>query len=81
MPKDGRDNIIQQVRRKEMEKSIGWYIGAVCMMVIPILLVVLFARHVNRLPDDWVGIGLYITAIILFICAILGFYSHWRNKE
>jgi hypothetical protein len=64
-----------------MKKSIGWYTGAVCMIVIPILQVVVLARHINRLPDDWIGIGLQITTIMLFICAIFGFYFQWRNKE
>jgi hypothetical protein len=42
------------------------------------------ARYIPRLPDDWVGIGLYITTSLLFAIATFGFYVKWiqeRRKE
>jgi hypothetical protein len=36
-------------------------------------------RHVERLPEDWIGIGIYIVSIIAFAIASLAFYSKARE--
>ncbi|HEY88084.1 MAG TPA: hypothetical protein G4O06_08755 [Dehalococcoidia bacterium] len=50
-------------------------------MVVSILQVVGLARYISRLPDDWVGIGLYIATIIGFLLAGMGFTIQWRQEK
>ncbi len=64
-----------------MKKSTGFFIGAACLMVVSILQVVGLARYISRLPDDWVGIGLYIATIIGFLLAGMGFTIQWRQEK
>ena len=46
-----------------------------------ILQVVGLVLYLNRLPDDWVGIGLYITTIVAFALVAAGFYIQWRRQK
>lgn len=46
-----------------------------------ILMVVGAARYVDRLPRDWVGIGLYIAAAVGFAAAAFGFYVNSRREK
>ena len=64
-----------------MKKSTGYFLGAACLVVVSILQVVGLARYVNRLPDDWVGIGLYIATIVGFLLAGMGFSIQWRKEK
>jgi len=67
-----------------MQKSSGWLLAMVFAVIAFILEAVGASRYVPRLPDDWVGIGLYITASLLFAIATMGFYLKWtqeRRKE
>ena len=38
-------------------------------------------RYVSRLPDDWVGIGLYVTTAVLFAVIAVGFCGKWRSER
>jgi len=38
-------------------------------------------RYINRLPDDWLGIGLFITTLIIFAIAAIGFFMKWRKTK
>ena len=58
----------------------GWLIGAVALNCACIFQVIGLTRYIERLPDDWLGIGLYIITIIAFGLAALGFFIRW-NKE
>jgi uncharacterized membrane protein len=72
------------IRKMKMQKSSGWLFAAVFAAIAFILEAVGAARYVSRLPDDWVGVGLHITASLLFAIAALGFYFKWtqeRRKE
>ena len=67
-----------------MQKSSGWLFATVFAATAFILEAVGAARYVSRLPDDWVGVGLYTTASLLFAIATFGFYIKWmqeRRKE
>ena len=67
-----------------MQKSSGWLFATVFSSIAFILEAVGAVRYVPRLPDDWVGVGLYITASLLFAIATFGFYLKWtqeRRKE
>ncbi|MDR9459061.1 MAG: hypothetical protein RI591_02795 [Dehalococcoidia bacterium] len=67
-----------------MQKSSGWLFAMVFAAIAFILEAAGSAMYVPRLRDDWVGIGLYITASLLFAIATFGFYLKWtqeRRKE
>ena len=55
-------------------KGIGWaaLIGAV-------FLAIGLVRYLNRLPDDWVGITLYVINIVAFLIIGLGDYFQTRK--
>jgi putative effector of murein hydrolase LrgA (UPF0299 family) len=68
----------------KMQKPSGWLFATVFAAIALILEVVGTVRYVSRLPDDWLGIGLYISASLLFATATFGFYIKWtqeRRKE
>jgi hypothetical protein len=68
----------------KMKKSSGWLFGAVCLSIAFVFEALGAARYIFRLPDDCVGIGLYISASVLFSVAAFGFYIKWtyeRRKE
>lgn len=37
-------------------------------------------RYVGRLPEDWVGISLYVVSIAAFALLALGFYLQHRRS-
>jgi hypothetical protein len=43
--------------------------------------VIVVARLANRLPHDWVGLGLYATSAFLFVICAFGFYIQWKKEE
>jgi uncharacterized membrane protein YhhN len=40
-----------------------------------------FIRYYQRLPDDTVGIVLYIVSIVAFAIAALGLFIQWRKEK
>lgn len=38
-------------------------------------------RYASRMPNDWVGIGLYAVTTILFAVAAVGFYLRWVKES
>ena len=54
-------------------------LGAVASAVACLLQLVGLVRYVRRLPDDWVGIGLYAVTALAFAAGALGFYVRWRR--
>ncbi|MFC1861315.1 hypothetical protein ACFLYL_03470 [Chloroflexota bacterium] len=62
----------------------GFLIGMVITAMACILQVIGLVRYLQRLPDDWVGIGLYGTTIVALVIVTFGFYVQWKrqgNKE
>ena len=55
-----------------IRKVKSWLIVAVCLSVACVLQVIGLARYVGRLPDDWVGIGLYSATFVGFAFAAGG---------
>lgn len=61
--------------------SKNMLIGAVASAVACLLQVVGLIRYVGRLPDDWVGIGLYAASIVAFALGAFGFYVRWTRDK
>ena len=59
--------------------STAFLVASVCLAIACVLQAVGLARYVSRLPDDHVGIGLYIVALVAFAIGALGFYLRWRS--
>jgi hypothetical protein len=64
-------------------QSKNMLIGAVANVVACLLQIVGLVRYVGRLPDDRVGIGLYVVTAIAFALGAFGFYARWKkgNRE
>ena len=62
-------------------KPKGLLIATVCSAIACLLQIILLLRYLDRLPDDWVGIGLYAAAIVAFAIGAIGFYIQWRKQK
>jgi len=62
-------------------RSTFFLIAASGSAVCTILFSVALVRYIGRLPDDWVGIGLYSAAVIAFGISVFGFYIRWRAEK
>ena len=54
---------------------------AIVAVLACILQVVGLLLYLNRLPDDWVGIGLYIATIVAFAIVAAGFFIQWKRQN
>ena len=61
-------------------RSRGFLIGSGIAAVACILQIIGLLRYVERLPDDWVGLGLYFVTIIAFALVAFGFYIQSRRQ-
>lgn len=64
-----------------MKRSTGLLIAAYCFIIVTVLQAILLGRYVDRLPHDWVGIGLSGAAIVGFALAATGFLIQWRRQK
>lgn len=64
-----------------MKDARGWLIGATCLTAAFVMQGIGTVRYVSRLPDDWVGIGLYFLATVLCAVAAIGFYLGWMSEK
>jgi len=62
-------------------KSTGFLFAALGLAIACILQAIALARYVGRLPDDWVGIGLYSAALVGFVVAAIGFFIRWQSER
>ena len=60
-----------------MKNPRGYLVAALCSGLAFVLQGIGTVRYVSRLPDDGVGIGLYLITTVLFAVAAVGFYSKW----
>ena len=60
---------------------MGFLFAALCLAIVCILQAIALARYVGRLPDDWVGIGLYSAALVGFVVASIGFFIRWQSEK
>jgi len=64
-----------------MRRSTSFLIVMVAILIAVVLQAVALGRHIDRLPDDWVGIGLYSAALVGFALAAVGFAIQWRRAR
>jgi len=62
-------------------KSKGLVIAAIFSVVACLFQIIGLVRYLSRLPDDWIGIALYIVTIVAFLLGAVGFYIQWRKQE
>lgn len=62
------------------EKRRYFWIAAAAALA-GVLQLVGLVRYANRLPDDWVGITLYVITIVAFAIASLGAYLRARQAK
>jgi len=64
-----------------ISRSQGWLIGTICSAIAFVLQAIGLARYISRLPEDWVGIGLYSITLVAFAVAAFGFYLQWKCER
>jgi len=61
-------------------KSKGLLIAGFSALTACVLQIMGLIRYLGRLPEDWVGISLYIATIVAFLTVALGFFIQWRKR-
>ena len=61
--------------------SKGFMIGAIFSTIACIFQIIAFIRYLNRLPEDVIGIALFILTIIAFAVGAFGFYTQWQKAK
>ena len=54
---------------------------AICAALACLLQIYALCRYVKRLPDDWVGFGLYIITIYAFAVISVGFFYQSKKQK
>lgn len=57
-----------------MSKKRLWRITSTCAVVACLFRVVGLIRYLDRVPGDWIGIGLYVVTIAAFAVGAVGSY-------
>ncbi len=65
----------------KITKPKGLLIAAVCSVIACIFQIIGLVRYLARLPDDWIGITLYIVTIVAFTLGAIGFYIQLRKQK
>jgi hypothetical protein len=65
----------------KITKPKGLLIAAVCSAIASLFQIIGLVRYLGRLPDDWIGIALYIVTIVAFALGAIGFYIQWRKQK
>jgi len=61
---------------------MGFLAGALFSAAACVFQIIGLIRYLGRMPDDWLGIALYIVTIAAFTVGALGFFIQYRkNKE
>ena len=63
-----------------MKRSTAFLGAALCSSAGFVAQAIGLARYVGRLPDDWVGVGLYGATLIAFAIGATGFSIRWRKE-
>jgi hypothetical protein len=60
-------------------RSRSYRLASLIAIIACILQIIGFLRYVERLPEDWVGIGLYLVTIVALALVAFGFYIQSRK--
>ena len=64
----------------DQRRATNVWTAAVAPAIGCVLQVVALVRLVRRLPDDWVGIGIYSVTLAAFALAAITGYVRWRHE-
>jgi hypothetical protein len=64
-----------------MKNTGSFRFASILMAVAALLQIFGLVRYLDRLPEDWVGIGFFIVTIVAFVVASFGFYVRWRSEK
>lgn len=60
--------------------SRGYRIASAIAVIACVVQIIGLLRYVDRLPEDWVGIGLYMIIIVAFALVAFGFYIQSQKQ-
>jgi hypothetical protein len=75
--RSGYDGARCHIGEVNVKNPRGYLVAALCSGFAFVLQGIGTVRYVSRLPDDGVGIGLYLITTVLFAVTAVGFYSKW----
>ncbi len=64
-----------------MRKAKIWLVTAMVLTIAAFFQLIGACRYVERMPDDYVGIGLYVVILVFLTIAALGFFIEWAKEE
>jgi len=64
-----------------MKNSNAFRIASIFMAITALVQIFGLVRYLDRLPEDWLGIGLYVVTIVALVIASFGFYVKWRQEN
>ena len=59
----------------------AYLIAGLCSILACLFQIIGLVRYLNRLPEDSLGIGLYILSIIAFTIGAMGFLLQWSKAK
>ena len=62
-------------------KPNGVLIAAMCSVIACLFQLIGLVRYLGRLPDDRIGIALYVVSIVAFALGAFGLYIQWRKSK
>lgn len=65
----------------KMKKSTVWLTGGLLLAICAILQVFVIYRYITRLPDDTIGIILYVITAVCFAVASIGFLINSKKEK
>ena len=65
----------------KIDKPKGFLVAAVFAAIAFVFQVAGLVLYLRRLPDDWIGIGLYCAAIVALAFVALGFSIQWKRQR
>jgi hypothetical protein len=71
----------RNLEEMKIVKPKGLLVAAVFSLIACLFQIIGLIRYLGRLPDDWIGIALYLVTIVAFSLGAIGFYVQWRKQK
>jgi hypothetical protein len=62
-------------------KTSPWLVGSILFLIAAIVQIYATIRYYGRLPEDYIGIVLYVVNTILFAILSFGFFLQWKKNN